>query len=119
MSRGPKYYQVMSYVSFCVYYIHTIQSLPSGGTETSIVRVAMGVRQNPAESPSKFTTSIKAHGGVTMEIAIAQFWMALGDCVASLDVKFFGGLIPSEVGSPVTCLVMFGHVSLQLIHPKL
>ncbi len=82
----------------CFFWLATSQLLPqtSMTTTSATNRVQMGLPADASAPPATYVKSIAVAGGVTLEVALAQWWMSLGDALASIRVEFYGACPSSE-----------------------
>ena len=70
------------------------------GRSSTTTRVTMGVpdadapggvgAHGPGAPATEYVTSLACVGGVTMELAVAQWWMSLGETELDIRVEYFG-----------------------------
>ena len=73
-----------------IFMLHTTQLLPSKRIQEWSTRVSLGLPKEEKAPSTQYVHSVAVTGGVTMEVTVAQWWMALGDTEASLKVDFHG-----------------------------
>ena len=73
-----------------IFMLHTTQLLPSKRIQEWSTRVSLGLPKEAKAPSTQYVHSVAVTGGVTMEVTVAQWWMALGDTEATLKVDFHG-----------------------------
>jgi tripeptidyl-peptidase-2 len=76
-----------------LFMLHATQLLPQRALNTTdcVARATLALADaGAAGAPAELVKTMAVVGGVTLELALAQFWSALGDADVSVDVAFFG-----------------------------
>ena len=101
-----------------VFMVHATQLLPHRhiGHTSSTTRVTMGLPggADGGAPTTEYVKSLACEGGVTMEVALAQWWMSLGETTLDLTIEFFG-VVPSAAPLLLDGRELFG--SLELAAP--